>query len=324
MGRLAFSVQLGQSLPSLTVHRMRAFLAAALLLAGTASLSAQAAPQPGRVTPDTPNPIAAASSLWAEELTFMEIRDLVKAGTKTMLIGTGGVEQNGPYVAGGKHNFVLATVMPHIANKIGNTLIAPIVKFVPEGRIEPTPQGHMSYAGTISLELATFEALLTDICRSYAAHGFEDLILIGDSGGNATGMGNVAKALNAKWEAAGAKARVHFLPEYYDEDRWSYDFLKSKGIVQIDSMATGNQAKDRRSDTRNGMHDDVYYEAQIAVQNPKFIRADERKKAGKLSIHGVDLSDMKKTVKLGNELAEYRAEITARAFAKSKAKLRTP
>lgn len=308
---------------------MRAFLAAALLVSGTASLSAlaasaQAAPQTGRVAPDTPSPIAAGSSLWAEELTFMEIRDLVKSGTKTILIGTGGVEQNGPYVAGGKHNFVLATVMPAIAKKLGNTLIAPVVKFVPEGRIEPTPQGHMAYAGTISLELATFEALLTDICRSYAAHGFEDLILIGDSGGNATGMGNVAKALNAKWEASGAKARVHFLPEYYDEDRWSYEFLKKKGINQIDSTATGNQARERASDYRNGIHDDVYYEAQIAVQDPKLIRVDERRKAGKLSLHGVDLSDMKKTIQLGKDLAEYRAEITARAFAKSKAKLRTP
>jgi creatinine amidohydrolase len=273
--------------------------------------------------PDTPNPIAAASSLWAEELTFMEIRDLVKAGTTTIIIGTGGVEQNGPYVAGGKHNFVLATVMPHIARKVGHALIAPVVKFVPEGRIEPTPQGHMAYAGTISLEQSTFEALLNDICRSYAAHGFTDLILIGDSGGNARGMENVAKALNEKWTTAGAKARVHYLPEYYSEDQWSYNFLQKKGVVQIDSMATGNQARERPSDYRNGIHDDVYYEAQIAVQDPKLIRAEERRKAGKLSLHGVDLSDMKKTVQLGTELAEYRAEIVARAFEKSKQKLRS-
>ncbi|MBC8086277.1 MAG: creatininase family protein [Phycisphaerae bacterium] len=283
-----------------------------------APLSAQT-----RVGPDTPNPIAAGSSVWAEELTFMEIRDLLKAGTTTILIGTGGVEQNGPYVAGGKHNFVLATVMPAIARRIGNTLIAPIVKFVPEGRIEPTPNGHMSFAGTISLEPATFEALLTDICRSYAAHGFLDIILIGDSGGNGGGMGNVANALNTRWAATdNIKARVHYLPEYYAEDRWSYDFLKRKGIVQIDSFATGNQAKDRPSDYRNGIHDDIYYEAQIAVQDPKLIRAAERKKVGKLSLHGVDLSNMKKTIALGKELAEYRAEITARAFEKSKMKMR--
>ena len=37
------------------------------------------------------------------------------------------------------------------------------MKFVPEGHIEPTPTGHMQYPGTISVEPATFEALLTDI-----------------------------------------------------------------------------------------------------------------------------------------------------------------
>jgi creatinine amidohydrolase/Fe(II)-dependent formamide hydrolase-like protein len=67
----------------------------------------------------------------------------------------------------------------------------------------------MQYAGTISLESATFEALLTDICRSYKAHGFVDIILLGDSGGNQPGMERVAAALNRRW--SGEKARVHFL-----------------------------------------------------------------------------------------------------------------
>jgi hypothetical protein len=132
---------------------------------------------------DAPRPIPARESLWTEELTWMEVRDAVRAGTTTVLVGTGGVEQNGPYVAGGKHNYVLETVLPYIARAIGNTLIAPIVKFVPEGAIEPAPGGHMRYPGTISLEPSTFEALLTDICRSYKAHGFTDIVLLGDSGG---------------------------------------------------------------------------------------------------------------------------------------------
>lgn len=79
---------------------------------------------------------------------------------------------------------MLQAVLPQIARAIGNAFIAPIVKFVPEGSIEPNPSGHMQYAGTISVEESTFEALLTDICRSYKAHGFVDIILLGDSGGN--------------------------------------------------------------------------------------------------------------------------------------------
>ncbi len=296
-------------------------LVAAVLIAGAGASAHLQTPAPAQ-TPspqEAPRPIEASDSLWTEELTWMEVRDAVRAGKTTILIGTGGVEQNGPYVAGGKHNYVLTTVMPEIAKAIGNTLIAPVVKFVPEGAIEPTPRGHMAYPGTISLEPATYEALLTDICRSYKAHGFKDIILIGDSGGNGTGMRNVAAALNKKWEAE--QARVHFLPEYYDEDRWSYDFLKSQGIVQIDKTQPADR-QDRRVDTRNGMHDDIYYEAQIAVQDPKHIRAEQRIKAGLFTLHGVDMAPVSKTVELGKKLAVYRAGITAKAFQASLRKLR--
>ena len=70
------------------------------------------------------------------------------------------------------------------------------------------------------------------------------------------------------------------------------------------------------------MHDDIYYEAQIAVQDPKLIRAEQRQKAGKLTLHGVDLAPMSKTIEIGKKLAEYRAGIVAKAFAASQAKLR--
>ena len=274
----------------------------------------------GNAALNAARPIDAGDSLWTEELTWMEVRDAVRAGKTTVIVGTGGVEQNGPYVAGGKHNFVLQTVLPYIARAIGNTLIAPIVKFVPEGAIEPQPRGHMQYPGTISLEAATFEALLTDICRSYKAHGFKDIILVGDSGGNQSGMEKVAAALNKKWAAE--SARVHYLREYYYEDQWSWDFLKSQGIVQIDNTPPAGQEKDRRTDTRNGMHDDIYYEAQTAVQDPKLIRAEQRIKAGLFTLHGVDEAPVSKTVEIGRKLAEYRAGITAKAFKASIQRLR--
>jgi hypothetical protein len=249
----------------------------------------------------------------------MEVRDRIRAGNRTIIIGTGGVEQNGPYVAGGKHNYVLQTVLPYIARAIGNAVIAPIVKFVPEGTIDPLG-GHMRYAGTIGLEDATFDALLTDICRSYKAHGFIDIVLLGDSGGNQDGMQRVATALNAKW--AGEPARVHYLREYYAEDQWSYRFLKSQGITQIDQTPPAGEPQDRPSDWRNGIHDDIYYEAQIAVQDPQLIRAQERLKAGLFTLHGVNLAPVENLVALGRKLAEYRAEITAKAFAASRSRLR--
>jgi creatinine amidohydrolase len=136
--------------------------------------------------------------------------------------------------------------LPYIARASAPALIAPIVKFVPEGSIEPTPTGHMQYAGTISVEEATFEALLTDICRSYKAHGFIDIVLLGDSGGNQAGMEHVADALNRRWSAE--RARVHYLRGYYFEDQWSWNYLKSLGLTQIDRTPPAGQPQDRPAD----------------------------------------------------------------------------
>ena len=297
----------------------RPFSAALLLALSAVSATVRTYAQEHQ-SPQASRPIEAGVSLWAEELTFMEIRDAVRSGTTTIIIGTGGVEQNGPYVVGGKHNFVLQTVLPYIAREIGHALIAPIVKFVPEGEIEPRPTGHMEYAGTISVEAATFEALLTDICRSYKAHGFIDIVLLGDSGGNQAGMAKVADDLNRKWSKE--RARVHYLREYYEQDKWSYSYLKSLGITQIDRIPPSGQPQDRPSDWRNGIHDDLYYETQIAVQDPNLIRMDQRMKAELFSLHGVQLSPISRTIEIGRQLAKYRAGITAKALETSRQRLR--
>src|SRR5436189_1673303 len=102
--------------------------------------------QPGAMTPDPngPRPIDALDSVWIEELTWMEVRDAMKAGKKTVIIPTGGVEQNGPYLATGKHDYILKATGEAIARKLGNALVAPIVPFVPEGDFDP-PTIHMPY-----------------------------------------------------------------------------------------------------------------------------------------------------------------------------------
>ena len=252
-----------------------------------------------RANIDDPRPIEAVESLWTEELTWMEVRDAVSAGKTTIIIGTGGIEQNGPYVVGGKHDYVLQATLPAIAAKLGSALIAPIVKFVPEA-------DHMPYAGTISLEEATFEALLADICRSYKAHGFEDIILVGDSGGNQTGMRKVASALNEEWKETGASTRVHYLHEYYDQDLWSDDYLKQLGVLQ----------------KGEGIHDNIHYEAILATIDPKLIRMDQRRKVERFELNGIQEWPIENTIELGKKLVEYRATITVGAFRKSLQDLR--
>lgn len=262
---------------------------------------ASAAPVVGQAL-DAPRPIAGSNSVFIEEMTWMEVRDALADGMTTVIVGTGGIEQNGPYVATGKHNFVLEATTEAIARQLGNALVAPIVKFVPEGRIDP-PSGHMLYPGTVSVTQETFEALLTDIVASLAQHGFTDVVLIGDSGGNGRGMQAVADLMNEEWAG---KARVHHIVEYYREDIWSCDFLKNElGI---------HQQPDECAATRNEYHDDVHYSTIIATTDPERIRVRQRLEAGLFSINGVDLVSAERAVEIGEALVEYRADLTVRAI----------
>ena len=49
-----------------------------------------------------PRPIDAIDSVWIEDMTYMEVRDAMKAGKTTALLFAGSTEQNGPYLPGGK------------------------------------------------------------------------------------------------------------------------------------------------------------------------------------------------------------------------------
>ncbi len=184
------------------------------LIAVTALISAQVFGQEPELALwlSTERPIAAGQSYWLEELTSMEIRDAISSGTSTVIIATGGIEENGPYLSIGKHNLILQAACPAIAEALGNALCAPTVKFVPEGNIDP-PSGAMKYPGSISVSAETYEALLTDIASSLKQAGFSDIVMIGDSGGNQRGMANVASSLGKSWQ--GEATRIHFIREFY-------------------------------------------------------------------------------------------------------------
>jgi creatinine amidohydrolase len=240
-------------------------------------------------------PIAAAQSYWIEELTFLEIRDLIAGGTTTVIIPTGGIEENGPYLATGKHNLILEAICPSIAEKLGNALCAPIVKFVPEGSIEP-PSGAMLFPGSISLSAATYEALLTDISNSLRQAGFTDIVLIGDSGGNQSGMANVATSLSNQWNTT--ESRIHFLREFYSpgwEETEQYT-ERELGIAEP---------------KHDGYHDDIWVTAMMMVTDSEQVRFQQRVDAGLASINGVSITPLEEAIELGEKMVEFRAEHAA-------------
>lgn len=149
-----------------------------------------------------------------EEMTWTEIRDAIATGTRTVIIPTGGTEQNGLHMVMGKHNYVITFGAREIALRLGNTLVAPTIAYVPEGNpTSPTFSGREK-PGVISNPSPNFNAVMEAAARSMKVHGFTDIILVGDNGGNQNAIRQVAEKLNAEWGGVGAT--VYPLTDYYD------------------------------------------------------------------------------------------------------------
>jgi creatinine amidohydrolase len=246
---------------------------------------------------DAPNPIPSPNTVWLEEMTWMDVRDALKAGKTTIIIPTGGIEPNGPWLALGKHNYVLTANCEAIARKLGNALCAPIIKLVPEGRIEPA-SGHMTSPGTLSVREETFRATLTDVVHSLRMHGFKNIILIGDSGNNQGGQRAVADSLTAIWKGDPVVAHVQ---EYYDYAA-AAKHMSTRGIPEGVS---------------DNLHDDPIISLNMFASDPTSVRYEERVKAGKATINGLSIADRAKATALAREIVEFRAATTVDAINKA-------
>jgi creatinine amidohydrolase/Fe(II)-dependent formamide hydrolase-like protein len=163
-----------------------------------------------------------------DELTWPELRDRIAAGQTSIIVPIGGTEQSGPALALGKHNVRARILSETIARALGNALVAPVIAYVPEGRIDP-PTGHMRFPGTITIPEAAFEAVLESAARSFKHHGFRDILFLGDHGGYQAAEKVVADRLNREWAAT--PARAHAVESYYRATETTYvQDLKRRGF----------------------------------------------------------------------------------------------
>ena len=54
---------------------------------------------------------------------------------------------------------------------------------------------HMEFAGTITLRLHTLNQMITDVCASIVAHGFERILIVNGHGGNRNALGAITLEL---------------------------------------------------------------------------------------------------------------------------------
>jgi creatinine amidohydrolase len=208
----------------------------------------------------------APDSVFLEELTWTELRDLVGSGKTTILVPIGGTEQNGPHMALGKHNRRVQVLSEKIARALGNALVAPVIAYVPEGQVSP-PTEHMRFPGTITVPEDTFEKVLEYAARSFKLAGFRDIVFLGDHGGYQRGERAVADRLDREWAAA--SVRVHAIEEYYRAGQAEFArLLKGKGF----------------HDEEVGTHAGLADTSLMLATDPRLVRAD-RLQSGE-GVHG--------------------------------------
>ncbi len=233
----------------------------------------------------------AAPPVFIDELTWMEIRDRMLAGTKTVIIGTAGQEQKGPHMVTGEHKYVLQHTTERIARTLGDALVAPIITYVPEGSWEMPLRGHMAKAGTITLPEDRFIDLLVHAAKSLRAGGFTTVILIGDSGGNQNGMKAAADQLNAAWKENGGRAL--FIGDYYTKS--AEDIRTYLGKLGFPMEAIGSHA---------GMVDT----SELLFVNPALVRRDRLAPNGGFPDSGVNGDPTKATAAFGKALVQIKID----------------
>jgi creatinine amidohydrolase len=267
------------------------------LMAGNAPAMTSAAPQGGvgrggRGGANTParsleptmdtapagkTPTNPPDTVFIDELTWEENRDLMKKGWLTAIVPTGGTEKNGYHMVMGKHNYVVAYGANQMARKLTNTLVAPIIQYVPEG--DPDRQN----AGAISLPSPAYDLLLDAAARSLKAHGFKEILFIGDSGGNQAGMTAVATKLNDEWKNSGV--RVFALTDYYEQGRVNYRAWLEAAFGYDDATV--------------GAHAGISDTSQMLFVRPNGVRKDQIKPWGGPQDSGVSGDPTKGTAEIG-------------------------
>ena len=208
------------------MNRFVVFLLALACVCTPALAQPKGQPRP----PPTPR---APNTVFIEDLTWTELRDLIAAGKTTVIVPVGGVEQSGPYMALGKHDVRAKALSEQIANGLDDALVAPVVAYVPEGTVNP-PVAHMRFPGTLTVPSDVFRRTLESIGLSLAHAGFRDVVLIGDHGGYQTDLKATADRLNRDFAKGPAKgpAKAHYVAQYYAVTQSTYvQSLKARGFT---------------------------------------------------------------------------------------------
>ena len=221
------------------------------------------------------------------DMTWVEVRAALDKGFTTVIVPSGGIEQNGPHMILGKHDYIVKHAAERIAGELGKTLVAPVISYVPEGAYDP-PTGHMRFPGTIGVPEQVYAGVVEGVARSLKAGGFRTIVFIADHGGSLAPQAETIARLNAEW--AGKGVRVIHGDTYYSD------------AAQIEHLT-------RQGETRTaiGQHASIIDTSELMAVNPRGVDLG-RLPGRRLSLQatGIVGDPSRASAERGKELLEMR------------------
>ena len=250
---------------------------AGLLVATLAAARSQTAPLAEMAT---------VATVEMKDMTWEDVDGLVKGGATTVIVPTGGIEQNGPHMVLAKHDHIVGHAAKQIAAQLGRTVVAPVVSYVPEGGFEPA-SGNMLFPGTIGISEVAFTGVLEGIAQSLKMAGFKLICFIGDHGQSQAAQKAVADRLTLAWAASGV--RVVTIDAYYDDSQQNRRLL-----------AAGE------TEASIGFHAGLVDTAELMAVHPAGVDLARDRPQGLFRVTGASGAPARATPELGRSLLDMR------------------
>lgn len=125
------------------------------------------------------------------EMTRPEVEQAIASGVDTVIATFGSTEQHGLHLPLGTDSLWGEELGDRIACALGDALLAPGLRL-------GCSEHHMAFAGSLTLSGPTFIQVVTELCRSFAHHGFHNLVLIPTHGGNFRPLAQAVESIRAE------------------------------------------------------------------------------------------------------------------------------
>lgn len=123
-----------------------------------------------------------------EEMSWLEIKQALENGYKTVIITAASIEQHGPHLAENTDSLFGLELSKRVAIRLKNALVAPVIR-------PGLSKHHLTHPGSLTLRPEIFIGIVEDYIAAYVHHGFETIILFSSHGGNFTPMINLIDKL---------------------------------------------------------------------------------------------------------------------------------